>query len=68
MSELNGDKAGFQRRRKAKLRRRQRTREVWAAIHGGATRIHPGSDSEQSGGVRGRAGTLRPATEESVAE
>jgi len=40
MSELNGDKARLQRLRKAKLRRRQRTREVWAAIRGGATRIH----------------------------
>jgi len=35
MSELNGDKARFQRLRKAKLRRRQRTREAWAAIRGG---------------------------------
>jgi hypothetical protein len=68
MSELNGDKARFQRQRSAKLRRRQRTREVWAVILGGATRIHLGADSEQSGGVRGRVGTLRLVTEGSVAE
>ena len=68
MSELNGDKARFQRLRKAKLRRRQRTREVWAAIHGGAIRTHSGSDSERSGEVRGPVRTLRPMTGGSVAE
>ena len=68
MSELNGDKARFHRLRKAKLRRRQRTRQAWAAIRGGATRIHRGSGSEQSGGVPGRVGTLRPMTAGSVAE
>jgi len=68
MSKLNGDKARFQRLRKAKLRRRERTREIRATIHSGATRIRPGSDGERSGGVRGRVGTLRPTTEGSVAE
>jgi hypothetical protein len=68
MSELNGDKARFQRQRSAKLRRRQRTREAWAVIRGGATRIHLGADSEQSGGVRGRVGTLRLVTQGSVAQ
>jgi hypothetical protein len=68
MSKLYGDKARFQRLRKAKLRRRQRTREVRAAIQGGATRIHPGSDSELSGGVQGGVGALRPTTEGPVAE
>jgi hypothetical protein len=33
-----------------------------------AIRIHPGSDSEQSGGVRGRVGTLHLVTEGSPAE
>jgi hypothetical protein len=59
MSELNGDKARFQRLRKAGLRRRQRARQARAAIEREAIRIHTGSDSDQSGGVRGRAGTLR---------
>ena len=58
MSELNGDKARFQRLRKAGLRRRQRAREVWAAIQRRATGIRPESDSGQSGGARGRVGTL----------
>lgn len=68
MSELNGDKARFQRLRKAGLRRRQRAREAWAAIQRRATWIHPGSDSEQSGGVRGRVGTLHLLTRGLVAE
>ena len=68
MSELNGDKARFQRLRKAGMRRRQRAREAWAAIQRARIRIHPGSDSEQSGGVRGRVGTLHLMTGESVTE
>jgi len=68
MSELNGDKARFQRLRKAGLRRRQRARQAWATIQRGLIPIDPGSDSEQSGGVRGRVGTLRLMTEGSVAE
>ena len=60
MSELNGDKARFQRLRKAGVRRRQRAREVWAAIRRGTIRTYSGSDGEQSGGVRGRVGTLHP--------
>ena len=68
MSELNGDKARFHRLRKAKLRRRQRTRQAWAAIQRAAVRIQPGSDSEQFGGARGRVGTLHLMTEGPVAE
>ena len=68
MSELNGDKSRFQRLRKAKVRRRLRTRELWAAITGGASRIDSGSDGEHSRGVRGRVGTLHAMREESVAE
>ncbi|MBE3110979.1 MAG: hypothetical protein IMZ46_10785 [Acidobacteria bacterium] len=60
MSKLNGDKARFQRLRKAGLLRRQRARETWAAMQREATRIHPGSDSERPGGVRGQAETLHP--------
>ncbi len=63
MSELNGDKARFQRLRKAGVKRRQRAREVWAAMQRATVVIHPGSDSEQSGGVRGRVGTLDLMTE-----
>jgi hypothetical protein len=68
MSELNGDKARFQRLRKAGLRRRQRARQAWAAMRREATRIHPGSDDEQSGGVRGRVGTLHLTMEGPVTE
>ena len=67
MSERNGDKARFQRLRKAGVKRRQRAREVWAAIQQrAAARVHPGSDSEQSGGVRGRMGTLHPLADDPV--
>ena len=68
MSELNGDKARFQRLRRAGLRRRQRARKAWAAMQREAIRIHPGSDSEQSGGVRERVGTLHLVTGASVTE
>jgi len=68
MSELNGDKARFQRLRKAGLRRRERAREAWAAVQRAATQIHPGWDSEQSGGVRGRVGTLHLLTRGLAAE
>ncbi len=47
MSRLNGDKARFQRLRKAGLLRRQRARKVWAAMRREATGIHPATDSEQ---------------------
>jgi hypothetical protein len=43
---------------KAALRRRQRAPAAWAAMRRRALRIHPGLDSAQSGGVRGRVGTL----------
>jgi hypothetical protein len=68
MSELNGDKARFQRLRKAGLRRRERARQVWATVHRGLIQIDPGSDSEQFGGVRGRVGTLHLTTGGSVTE
>lgn len=69
MSELNGDKARFQRLRKAGVKRRQRARETWAAIQQRtAARIRPGSDSEQSGGVRRRIGTLHLVTDEPAAK
>jgi hypothetical protein len=68
MSKLNGDKARFQRLRKAGLLRRQRARQAWAAIQRGLIPIDPGPDSDQSGGVRGRAGTLRLMTQGSATE
>lgn len=68
MSELNGDKARFQRLRKAGLLRRQRARKVWAAMQREATRIQFGSNGEQSGGVRGRVETLHPMMGELVTE
>jgi hypothetical protein len=68
MSKLNGDKARFQRLRQAGLRRRQRARQAWATIQRGLVPIDPGSDSDQSGGVRGRVGTLRLVTDGTVAE
>ena len=68
MSELNGDKARFQRLRKAKVRRHQRTRELRAAIQGGDTRIHTGPVAGQPRGVRGRIVTLRPTTGGPVGE
>jgi hypothetical protein len=68
MSELNGDKARFQRLRKAGVKRRQRAREAWAAMQRATIAIHHGSDGEQSGGVRGRVGTLGLTTRESATE
>jgi hypothetical protein len=68
MSELNGDKARFQRLRKAGLRRRQRARQAWATMQRGLIPMDPGSDSEQSGGAPGRVGTLYLATGGSVTE
>jgi hypothetical protein len=68
MSEGTGDRARLQRLRQAGLRRDQRARELWATIQRAAIRIQPGSDSEQSGGVRGRVGTLYLMTEGSVSE
>jgi len=69
MSELNGDKARFQRLRKKGVRRRQRTREAWAAIRGGAVGIHHhGSDSEQTASVPGPLGNLHLMPQGSVTE
>lgn len=60
MSELNGDKARFQRLRKAGLRRRERARQARAAMRHDARRTHRGSDSEQFGCALGHVGTLLP--------
>jgi hypothetical protein len=68
MSELNGDKARFQRLRQARLRRRERARQARAAIQADAGRTHSGLDSEQSGAVRGRLAMLPPPTGGVVAE
>jgi hypothetical protein len=66
MSKLNGDTASFQQLQKAGLRRRPRARQVWATIRRGLIPCAPGSDGEQSGGVRGRVGTLHLTTGEFV--
>jgi hypothetical protein len=66
MSELNGDKARFQRLRKAGLLRRDRARAAYAVMKRQAAASH--ADSEQSGGVRGRVATLHPEKRELVAE
>jgi hypothetical protein len=69
MSERNGDKARFQRLRKAGVKRRQRAREVWAAIQQrAAARIQPEPDREQSGGVRGPLGMPHLMTGEPVTD
>ena len=64
MSKLNGDKARFQRLRKAGLLRRDRARAAFAVMKRPSTANPAASDSEQSGGVRGRVGTLDLVTEE----
>ena len=51
MSELNGDKARFQRLRKAGLQRRDRARAAYAVMKRQAAASHAAADSEQSGGV-----------------
>jgi ABC-type uncharacterized transport system YnjBCD ATPase subunit len=68
MSELNGDKARFQRLRKAGLQRRDRARAAYAVMKRQAAASHAASDSEQSGGVRGRVATLHQEKRELVAE
>ncbi len=52
MSELNGDKARFQRLRKAGLRRRDRARATYAELKR-AVASQRSSDNEQTGGARG---------------
>lgn len=68
MSELNGDKARFQRLRKAGLRRRDRARAAYAAMTRQSAARRATSDGEQSGGARGRLETLHPAKHEAAAE
>jgi hypothetical protein len=48
MSALNGDKARFQRLRKAGLRRRDRSRLALTAARGEAARIRAGADGAQA--------------------
>jgi hypothetical protein len=60
MSELNGDKARFQRQRQAKLRRRSKARKVRASIPDDALRTERGPHSEGVGGARERLATLTP--------
>ena len=68
MSELNGDKARFQRLRKAGLLRRERARAAYAAMKRPSTADGAASNSEQTGGARGRLETLRPEKHEAAAE
>lgn len=68
MSALNGDKARFQRLRKAGLLRRDRARAAYAAMKRQSVASQPPWDSEQSGGGRGRLETLHPEKHEVVAD
>jgi hypothetical protein len=68
MSKLNGDKSRFQVRRKAGLLRRVRARQAHAALQAAAAAPPPAAGGEQSGGVRGRATTLRLVSGGSVTE
>jgi hypothetical protein len=68
MSELNGDKARFQRLRKAGLVRRERARAVHAAMKRQAAARHPPSNGEQSGGARGPLEMLHPEKQEALAD
>jgi hypothetical protein len=68
MSELNGDKARFQRLRKAGLLRRDRARAVYAALKRQSAASQRPRDGEQSGGARGRLETLHPEKPEAPAE
>ena len=67
MSELNGDKARFQRLRKAGLRRRDRARATYAELKRAAA-SQRSSDNEQTGGARGRLRALRPEKRDSTAQ
>lgn len=69
MSELNGDKARFQRLRKAGLLRREKARATWAEMKRRNVANRGSTDGEQTGGARGRLETLHPETrDEAVAE
>ena len=60
MSELNGDKARFQRLRKASVHRRARSRVTLAELRLSA-RLPPGGESEAGGGP-GQGSETRPAS------
>jgi hypothetical protein len=51
MSRRNGDRARFQKDRKRKMRRRQRTRTLLAAL-GGRTKAEPGAGAPDDGEKR----------------
>jgi hypothetical protein len=68
MSERSGGQARARRRREAVLRIGEQVRQVRAAMQDDARRTHRGSDSEQSGGVRGRVATQHLSTGGFVAD
>jgi hypothetical protein len=59
MLVINGDQASARRPRDARLWQHERARRARAVRQEEVRRTHGGSDSEQSGGVRGRVGTSR---------
>lgn len=59
MSALNGDKARFQRLRKAGLRRREQSRLALAGMRLAATRRQQGSAEAGSDAERGQIGGMR---------
>ena len=63
MSQLNGDKARFQRERKAGLLRRDKARAAYAEMKRPKV-ASQGADGEQTGGARGRLETLHPEKRE----
>jgi hypothetical protein len=60
MSERNGDRARFQRLRRATLLRRERARAAHAALQTEAGADRDTSGGGQSGGLRGRVATADP--------
>jgi hypothetical protein len=66
MSELNGDKARFQRLRKGALRRRDRARAIYAELRRAAA-SQRSSDNEQTGAAPGRIRTLNPEKPDAMA-
>lgn len=68
MSERNGDRARFQRLRKAGLRRRDRSRATYAAMKLQAGASRSPRDSEQSSEAGERLETLHPEQHEVVAK
>jgi hypothetical protein len=68
MAELNGGQARARRLREAVVRIGEQMRQVRAAMQDNARRTHCGSDSEQSGGRRGRVPAEHLVRGRSVAE